>query len=115
MGLRNLSYSNRLEKLNLNPLSVRRDLKILKLLFKSINNYDSTPHSWRQIFITKDTRNGLLLESLNTRINFCDKNFFNYCITLFNSLPKCIRNENSFVKFMNDCELFLMNNFKNCN
>ena len=84
---------------------------MLKLVFKSIHEYKDVPLSWKNKFVIKDTRNGLMLEKIHTRLQFCDKNFFVYTINLFNSLPNEIRNEKQSVKFIFLCEKFLIDKF----
>ena len=111
LKLYNLSYSERLTKLDLKPLIVRKNLKMLKYAFKSIYNYIDVPFCWKNKFIIKETRNGLLLENIHSRLQFCDKNFFIYTINLFNSLPVNIRNEKQFVKFISLSESFLIEKY----
>ena len=76
----NLCYIERLVKLDLKSLRVRRDLKILKYVLKSIYNSNDVPLMWKNMFVLKDSRNGFFLEKINTRIQLCDKNFFIYSI-----------------------------------
>ena len=58
------------------------------------------PNNWIIKYeISKNTRNGLILEKPKTRNKFCDKNFFIYSTDLFNSLPKDIRNDNNYKSF----------------
>jgi len=112
-NLCHLSYSQKLLELDLKPLKVRRDLKILKYVFKSIYNFSDVPLSWKNKFVMKDSRNGILLEPIHTRIRLCDQNFYIYSINLFNSLPISVRNEKSFVTFMSLCQTFLLDIFNN--
>jgi hypothetical protein len=112
MGYYNLSYKDRLKLLNLKPLQLRNDLCILKYVFKSIYNYNNICVHWKNFFVTNNTRNGLVISNINTRINLCDKNFFVYAIKLFNSLPIDIRNEQSFICYKSKLELFLLRNMR---
>jgi hypothetical protein len=82
------------------------DLKILKYVFKSIYNFSDVPLSWKNKFAMKDSRNGILLEPIHTRVRLCDRNFYIYSINLFNSLPIIVKNEKSFVNLML-CQTFV--------
>lgn len=112
MGKKYLNYKQRLEILGLKPIQIRRELSVLKIVFKCIYNRIDVPLFWRNQFIIKNTRNGLMLYSYKTRTNFCDKNFFCYAITLFNSLSQAIRNEIDFKKFLRNAEIFMLKNVR---
>jgi len=111
LGYNDMSYYNRLQLLKLLPLEVRYKIKILKVIFKiKINK----PHHLMHInnnYVFKDTRNGTVIDKPICRINFCKKNFIIYSIDLFNSLPKQIRNETKFSKFIQLCQEYF---FKLC-
>ena len=67
MGLINVNYKGRLEKLKLKPLELRRKLYMLKLLFKCIYNSNDVPNSWKLKFQLKNTRNGIFLSEFKAR------------------------------------------------
>jgi hypothetical protein len=113
MNLPHLSCSQRISKLDPKPLKVRRDLKILKYVFKSIYNFGDVPLLWRNKFAIKDSSNGILLEPIHTRVRLCDKSFYIYSINLFNSLPILVRNEKTFMNFMSLCQTFSLDSFNN--
>ncbi len=71
-----LSYSQRLSKLDLKPPKVRRDLKILKYVLKSIYNFGDVPLEWKNKFAMKDSRNGIMPQPIHTRVRLRDKNFY---------------------------------------
>ena len=109
MNKSNLDYKQRLSVLNLKTLECRRQLAVLKIVFKCIHNFNSVPENWKKMFIiSENTRNGRVLLKPRNRINICDKNFFYYSINLFNSLSLDIRNETVFSKFIAKCEEFLL-------
>jgi hypothetical protein len=68
------------------------------------------PNIWKDIFKTKTTRNGLLIELPKTKLKFCGKNFFINSINLFNSLPIFIRNETKLSIFIQNVKTFLNEN-----
>ena len=111
-GLKNLNYFERLEKLDLIPITVRKNLKVLTFIFKSIHNYTDIPNNWKNIFISIHTRNGVLIEKIHTRIKFCDQNFFIFALNLFNYLPLDIRCETNLSKFLTKCKSLLITDFK---
>ncbi len=76
MNLRYLSYSQRLSKLDLKPPKVRRDLKILKYVLKSIYNFGDVPLEWKNKFAMKDSRNGIMPQPIHTRVRLRDKNIY---------------------------------------
>ena len=82
-----LSYPERLKKLNLTPLSVRRDVKIIKFINRIITNRES-PEDWIKNFeFKRNSRHGNTIKIRKNRINFCDNNIFDYPIKLYNSFP----------------------------
>ncbi len=80
INLCHLSYSQRLIDVKL--FKVKRDLKILKYVFKSLINFSDVPLSWKSKFVMKDSRNSILLEQIHTRVRLCDKNFYILLICL---------------------------------
>ncbi len=108
-----IKYLERLSKLELKPLSIRRKLKILKYAFKYIYNDKEVPLIWKNKFSIENinTRNSPLLNKIHTRIQFCDKNFFIYAINLFITLPIDVRTEKRFKTFMSLSETLLLNIF----
>ena len=90
----NLEYNERLKLLKLDSLESRRKFSVIKLLYKSVNNYPEIPNHWKTKYEFRDNdRNGFLLCKPFSRNCFSDKNMFNYSIDLFNSLPKVLRNQ----------------------
>ena len=109
-GLTNLTYQQRLEILGIESLKLRRETKILLTVFKCIHSFNDVPDLWKDIFIVKNTRNGLLLNIPNIRFKFSDKNFFINAMKLFNSLPITIRNETKLSTFKQNVKKFLSEN-----
>jgi len=101
-----LKYHERLKFLNLQSLHVRNNLKILKIIhrfkYNKFTAYDHLKHYYKFY----DSRNGIFIEQLFSRIYFCDKNFVCNSINLFNSLPKDIRNEQKYSVFIRKCESY---------
>ena len=93
MGLYNLNYSERLKSLNLRSLEIRRQLKVLRTLYRIKNNKYTTLSRLKVRYNFVETRNGSKIVKPYNRINFCDKNFLIYSIDLFNSLLKGINDE----------------------
>ncbi len=111
MGKNDSNYIERLKNLKLLLLSVRRDLKILKLINSVITNIN-IPQNWLNLFTFKRSqRNGNFLYALKTRINLCDRNVFSYAIKLYNSLPLNLRNNDNLLIDINVSEKFLYNSF----
>ena len=105
------NYLDRLKCLNLVSLSVRRDVKVIKLINRIIIN-DNTPLNWSNILEFKRTeRHGNLIKTPKTRINLCDQNFFGYAIKLYNSLPINLRKSDNFTLHIKDVENYLCNLF----
>jgi hypothetical protein len=90
-----MNYKERLNKLRLKPLQVRRELLRLKTVFKCIYDHSDNPNKWKSNFIVKQTRNGLMIVTPKARITLCDKNLLIFAIKLFNCLPIETRNENN--------------------
>ena len=75
----------------------------MKLVQKIKIKSKDIPIHWFDYFIFYDTkRNGIKLKSNFNRIALTEKNFFNYCINNFNSLPMFLRNENDFKSFLHN-------------
>jgi len=110
-GISGLTYTQRLQNLNLEPLKIRRYTKCLIIVFKCINHYNTVPNLWKNIFKFKSTRNGLILDIPITRLKFCDKNFFINSMYIFNNLPIFIRNEKNLSLFTQNVKQFLINYF----
>ncbi len=110
LGLKNLTYQQRLQILGIESFKLRRETKILLTVFKYIRSFNNVPDLCKHIFIVENTRNGLLLDIPNTRFKFSDKNFFINAIKLFNSLPKTIRNETKLSTFKQNVKMFLSEN-----
>ncbi len=102
-----VDYKERLKILNLCSLNTRRQINVLKIVFKCLDNYNEIPIRWRNKFIiSQNVRNGRLIVRPKTRNYFCDKNLFCNSIDLFNALPKDIRNETNLKCFLTKCEKF---------
>ena len=109
----NLNFIQRLEFLDLKPLIVRKKLKVLKITFRTIYDYNDIPISWKKLLIINKTRNGILVQQIHNRINLCDNNLFAMSSKLFNSLPINIRNETKCSKFIKLSEIVLIEEFIN--
>lgn len=105
--LYSINYKERLLKLNLKPLQLRREILCLRHAYNCIHNRNCVPLNWREKFKIKETRNGPLLEVPFSRISLCDHNFFIFSINLFNSLPKEIRSCNTLSSFIKESEYYL--------
>ncbi len=79
-------------------------------VFKCIYNFNDVPDLWKEIFETKTTRNGLILNISKIRFKFLDKNFFINAMKLFISLPIFIRNETNLSVFLQNVKKFLSKN-----
>jgi hypothetical protein len=105
-----LSYEQRLEFLNIDSLEIRRKLQILKTIFKIKYKFCDIKNEWfNELCFYESTRNGTYCKINLNRICLVDKEFFNYCIKLYNGLPKFIRNESKLSKFMKNCKNYLLN------
>ena len=62
-----------------------------------------------EICFYESTRNGICCKTIMNRICLTDKYFFDYCIKLFNGLPKNVRNECKISKFVKECKNYLLN------
>ena len=79
------------------PVKKRRYIQILKMVFKSIRGLHKIKDKFANDFIIyESSRNGLFCR---IPTNYNQKDFFVFAAKLFNSLPKCIRNEKSLTKF----------------
>ena len=95
-----LTYDNRLKILSLDSLEKRRKIQTLILVFKIKNNFNLIPENWIQCLkFNNNERTGCYIICDKNRINLCDKSFFNYAKSTFNSLPKIIRNESKLSTF----------------
>ena len=76
-------------------------MKILKIVHKIRSHSFEIPINWFSYlnFYTTN-RNGIFIKTNLRRIELENKNFFNYCIKLFNDLPIIARNECDFKKFV---------------
>ncbi len=102
-----LNYLNRLEFLQLSPLTVRRDIKVLKLINRIVLN-DCIPQNWLNIFsFSKTKRLGNFIKISKSRINLCENNVFSYASKLYNSLPSYLRLSDNFTLNVKDVEKYL--------
>ena len=92
-----LTYEERLTICGIFSLKKRRDIQILKMVFKSIRGLHKIKDKFANDFIVyESSRNGLFCR---IPTNYNQKDFVVFAAKLFNSLPKCIRNEKSLTKF----------------
>ena len=106
----NVNYIERLKYLKLLPLSVRRDVKILKIINRIILNLN-IHDNWSNSFEFKSNRNGNTIIIKKSRINLCDRNLFSYASKLYNSLPINQRLSDNFLIDIKEAQLFLHNKF----
>jgi hypothetical protein len=93
--------------LNLLPLSVRRNLKIMKLT-NSVILDKNTSQNWLNLFeFKRSQRYRNMIKVPKTRINICDRNVFSYATKLYNTLPLNLRTSDKFILNMNKVENFL--------
>jgi hypothetical protein len=110
-GQNDCNYIERLKILNLLPLSVRRDLKIMKLINSVILN-ENTPRNWLNLLeLKRSQRHGNMIKIPKTRINICDRNVFSYATKLYNMLPLNLRTNDKFILNINNVEKFLYHSF----
>lgn len=109
MQLFDFSYVDRLYFLRFDYLYVRF-CQILKLVYFAYTNQPQFPNRWLQYFKFKDTRNGIVLETPQIRIEAERKLFFNYAICLFNQLPKSVRVMNNLSSFLSMSNEYFSNN-----
>lgn len=101
-----LNYDQRLESLNISSLSKRRNIQILKTLFKVRYNLFECKQKWINCFVFYETsRNGIFCK-LSKHKTICEKSFFINASNLFNSLPKDFRSETNLTKFLNNLQTF---------
>ena len=102
------TYEERLKLLDIKSLESRRKYSVIKIVYKCVNNCVGIPHEWKQMYKFNDNqRNGKILYKPFSRNAFSQKNFFNYSIDLFNSLPKTLRNEIHLKTFLINCKSIL--------
>ena len=101
-----LKYEERLKFLKLHSLKKRREIQILKIVFKIRTKSSKICENWlSEIEFYESKRNGILCRVPLKRIELVEKYLFNNAIKLFNDLPINVRNETKFcnyVKKLND-------------
>jgi Reverse transcriptase (RNA-dependent DNA polymerase)/Endonuclease-reverse transcriptase len=108
LGFQDLSYNERLTKLKIKPISVRRQFKILKLIHKCKITPSEVPLNWTEIFkFTERHRSGTQIVPIFARTAASDKNFFVYASKMYNMLPTNVRNEGSMNVFCQKLNLHL--------
>ena len=108
LGKSDLTYDKRLEYLGIQSLETRRKISALKILYKVRHFPQKMPINWSQNFdFYQTSRNGLFIRTNFRRIDRTDKNFFNYCINLFNNLPIFKRNQIDCNSFLNDLQNYV--------
>lgn len=108
LGFFDLSYDQRLDKLNIFSLKKRREIQILKTVFKMRFKLFQMKNKWRdELFFYETTRNGIFCKRLKICKEIEKKNFFFNCIKLFNNLPQNIRNITNYKNFVNELKIFL--------
>jgi len=106
----NYNYSERLKHLKLDTLSKRRNMQILKTVFKIKTKHCKIPEFLLSEFNFIMTRNGIVIHIPKRRLNAENKYLFSNAAVLFNNLPDFIRNENVYSKFLNYLnDYFLIN------
>lgn len=106
-GQSDLSYSSRLEYLDIVTLKNRRLIQLLKFLFKIMYNFPDIPsHLFNQIVILEDDEEGRTIITPFVRIETSNKYIIHYCAKIFNNLPKSIRNENNFSSFKSKLKIY---------
>ena len=99
LGFFNLNYCQRLEKLNLYSLKKRRNIQILKVVFKIRFNLFDKRNKWRyELIFYETTRNGIFCKRLKISKEIEKKNFFYNCVKLFNELPQSVRQITNYKK-----------------
>jgi hypothetical protein len=112
-----MSYKARLKKLNLLPLSYRRDITDVNFMFKCLNNiYDVDLSNY--VKFTKDstvnTRNSADATRLcvpQCRTSTFMKSYFNRISYTWNSLPSFLRSCNEFLTFKRQLCTYCFNTF----
>ena len=119
-SLRDLPYAERLAALDVEPLELRRLKADLVLYYKVLNNLVHIPREYlpsEQTAHTIDTRSGVARLSVpHFTTNNNDNNFFNRCVSCWNSLPDSVVNSQSVASFKHnvstvDLRCFMHGNF----
>ena len=103
-----LNYKERYEIINLLPLSFRREMTDIKLLYKSMykTNFSNNVSELVKTYITnprlRSSRKGLLLQPQQLRTETYKGFFTNKTVTLWNQLPPTLRVGQSFSVFVNE-------------
>ena len=108
LGSTDINYDQRLEKLNIFLLRKRRQIQILKVVFKIRFNLYDMKNKWsNELTFYETTRNGIFCKRLKISKEIEKKNFFFNCIKLFNELPQNVRQIDNYKIFVKQLELIL--------
>ena len=100
-----LSYDDRLKYLKMPSLKKRREIQVLGLVYKTLNNLFKIKNKYsNHLTFYETSRNGIFCK---IPTNYKTKDFFIFSAKLFNSLPKYVRNEKHFSKFKSHLDLVL--------
>ena len=108
-----LNYNEHCEIMNILPLSFRREMAGIKLLYKSMymTNFLNNVFGLVKTYIPnprlRSNRKGLLLQPLQLRTETYKGFYTNRIVILWNQLPPALRVDQSFSIFVNDLEVFL--------
>ena len=117
-ALKGLSYKERCEIMNLLPLSFRREMADIKLLYKSMyktnfsNNVSELVKTYTPNPRLRSSRKGLLLQPQQLRTETYKGFHTNRIVTLWNQLPPTLRVDQSFSIFVHELEVFYSKKFK---
>ena len=99
-GVNDLAYHDRLKYLGIDSLETRRNIQLLKLLFKIKYRFNDIQFNWTDLVqFYEHNRLGYFARSRLNRLFISDKNVFDHCIKLYNALPKDIRDETNLCNF----------------
>ena len=113
-----LNYKERCEIINLLPLSFRREMADIKLLYKSMykTNFSNNVSELVKTYIPnprlRSSRKGLLLQPQQLRTETYRGFYTNRIVTLWNQLPPTLRVDQSLSVFVNELEVFYLKKFK---
>ena len=112
-----LNYKERCEIMNLLPLSFRREMADIKLLYESMyktnfsNNISELVKTYTPNPHLHSSRKGLLLQPQQLRTETYKGFCTNRIVTLWNQLPPALRVDQSFSIFVNELEVFYLKKF----
>jgi hypothetical protein len=116
-SLRQFSYPERLALIGLEPLEVRRLKFDLILYYKSFHNLIDLPHNVYfnvQSNLSQTRTGGNRLTPVLCHTNIFANDFFNRCVSCYNSLPLSVINSNSLTVFKNYISNLDLTNYIKC-